>query len=182
MQAIYHTITYNRVENDIEQVRLNAVYKFGDDSSLEFGLENRTNDYLGRSRGDCCIVFGDWGGTDVKNVPDSFWTPRNFLADFKGYNLGTSFTQGIDYNFNEVADWVASQNGKLPNFRDFSPSGKFEAKPRVTSYRGIVEDVQGGSCNTAWAVKLAVCRTECWQVFVTRKLTLPLVHKRPTQR
>ncbi len=137
------TTNYNWVENDMEQARLNAVYKFGDDSSLEFGVESRTNDYLGRSRGDCCIVFGDWGGADAKNVPDSFWTPRNFLADFEGYNLGTSFTGGMDWDFNEVADWVASQNGKLPNFRDFPPSGKFEAKPRVTTYRGIVEDVQG---------------------------------------
>lgn len=135
------TTNYNWVEDDIEQIRLDGSWKF-ENSSLDFGIESRSNDYLGRSRGDCCIVFGDWGGADAKSVPDSFWTPRNFLSDFEGYNLGTSFTSGIDWDFNEVAGWVESQNGKLPNFRDFPPSGKFEAKPRVSTYRGIVEDVQ----------------------------------------
>lgn len=135
------TTNYNWVGDDIEQIRLDGSWKF-EDSSLDFGIESRSNDYLGRSRGDCCIVFGDWGGTDAKNVPDSFWTPRNFLSDFDGYNLGTSFTGGMDWDFNQVAGWVESQNGKLPNFRDFPPSGKFEAKPRVSTYRGIVEDVQ----------------------------------------
>lgn len=136
------TTNYQWVDDEIEQARLNVMYKF-DNSSLEFGIEDRSNDYLGRNRGDCCIVFGDWGGADAKLVPDTFWTPRNFLADFDGYKKGTSFTNGIDWDFNEVASWVESQNGKLPNFRDFPPSGKFEAKPRVSTYRGILEEVQG---------------------------------------
>lgn len=135
------TTNYNWVENDIEQARLDGAYKF-ENSSLEFGIESRTNDYLGRARGDCCIVFGDWGGANANDVPDSFWSSRNFLKDFDGYNLGNSFTQGIDYDFDEVAQWVESQNGKLPNFRDFPPSGKFEAKPRISTYRGIEEEVQ----------------------------------------
>lgn len=134
------TTNYNWVNDDIEQIRLNGSFKM-EDSAINFGVEQRTNDYLGRSRGDCCIVFGDWGGADAAVVPDDLWHPRDFLKSFDGYPVGDSFTGGMDWDFNEVAHWVESQNGKLPNFRDFPPSGKFEAKPRVSTYRGIKEEI-----------------------------------------
>lgn len=140
MTTTMGTASYQWAEDEINQARIDATWKF-DDNTLKFGLENRTNDYLGRQRNQSPYYMGDWGGADPKIVPDEFFFPRNFLDDFKGVPTEGSFTGGMDWDFEKVIAWAGQQQGKVPGFSGF-PGGKFTTSDTIATYRDIQEDIQ----------------------------------------
>ena len=135
------THNWQSVDNDLEQVRLDGVWTFNE-SKLQFGVEQRTNEYLGIQKNDCCALMGDWSGANPALVPDTFWTPRDFTKEYSGYNITGSFAGGMDWDFDEVTNWAASQaTAGTPGFSGF-PDGKFQSRAKVTNMRDIEEEIQ----------------------------------------
>ena len=128
-------------EDDVTQMRLDGVWKF-DDNALKFGIESRENDYLGLEYKNDDMSMGDWSGAPPALVPDSFYTPRNFLTEFDGYDTTGSWAYGMDYDIEEFAKWSEGEAAKgTPGFFG-TVNGRWQVNPTPTTYRAINEKVQ----------------------------------------
>lgn len=128
-------------DDEVTQLRLDGVWKFND-NTLKFGIEGRENDYLGLEYKNDDMSMGDWSGANPALVPDSFYTPRNFLTEFDGYDTTGSWAGGMDYDIEEFAKWSEAEAAKgTPGFFG-TVNGRWQVKPDPTTYRAINEKVQ----------------------------------------
>jgi TonB-dependent receptor len=130
-------------DDEIKQARLDGTWKF-DDKSIKFGAESRKNAYLGLEYKNDDMSMGDWSGAAPSLVPDAYYTPRNFLSEFDGYDTTGSWKNGMDWDFETVTAWAEGEAKKgTPGFFG-TVNGKYQVKPDPTTYRDIQEDVQAG--------------------------------------
>ncbi len=98
---------YSLQESDITQVRLDGLIEL-DQGEWDFGFELR--DMQSHSRySDTYFTMGDWGITDPHLVPDSYFTPRDFSAEFPDYYTTGVFGGGFDANAPAITAWAVDQ-------------------------------------------------------------------------
>ena len=80
----------NTSETEITQVRIDGKFEFdggGLIESIDFGIENRTMENVGRTAFDQTQLEGGWGISNPGDVPAEFLEPINYASLFDGYSL-----------------------------------------------------------------------------------------------
>lgn len=80
----------NTSETEITQVRIDGKFEFdgsGLIESIDFGIENRSMENVGRTAFDQTELEGGWGISNPGDVPAEFLDPINYESLFDGYSL-----------------------------------------------------------------------------------------------
>lgn len=97
----------NTSETEITQVRIDGKFEFdgsGLIESIDFGIENRSMENVGRTAFDQTELEGGWGISNPGDVPAEFLDPINYASLFDGYSL----TSNNEAFFDEVSGGTAA--------------------------------------------------------------------------
>lgn len=94
----------NSSVTDISQIRIDGKFEFSEDASIDFGIESRSMENVGRTAFDQTLLEGGWGIQNPGDVPAEFLEPINYSSLFDGYST-TSSNQAW---FDDVSDGGAA--------------------------------------------------------------------------
>jgi TonB-dependent receptor len=94
-------INYNRIWNDVSQVRIDGKWTFADEASIDFGIDSRSFESLARSSFDQTLLEGGWSVAMPGDIPPDMVEELDWNELFDGYS--TSLTDEGEQFFNEYA-------------------------------------------------------------------------------
>lgn len=79
----------NSSKTEISQMRLDGKFEM-ESGNIDFGIESRSMENLGRTAFDQTLLEGGWGIGNPGDVPAEFLDPINYASLFDGYSLNSS--------------------------------------------------------------------------------------------
>lgn len=80
----------NTSVTDITQIKIDGKFEFSDEASIDFGIESRSMENVGRTAFDQTLLEGGWGIQSPGDVPAEFLEPINYANLFDGYSTNSS--------------------------------------------------------------------------------------------
>ena len=93
----------NTSVTEINQIRIDGKFEFDDGGSIDFGIETRSMENVGRTAFDQTLLEGGWGIANPGDVPAEYLDPINYASLFDGYSL----TSSNEAWFDDVSDGEA---------------------------------------------------------------------------
>jgi len=108
----------SQTRTEIEQTQLFGEFQFNgtgflENAGLKFGVEQRTDENVGRASGDNRQGVGNWDGVDPSIFPDQYFESRDFGKDFPDYGSTTNdplFIVGVDANLPKIIETAEAIN------------------------------------------------------------------------
>ena len=80
----------NTSVTNITQLRIDGSFEFDENSSIDFGIERREMENLGRTAFDQTLLEGGWGIGNPGDIPAEYLSPINYASYFDGYSTTSS--------------------------------------------------------------------------------------------